>query len=427
MSLVFLRVWLLLAPVAAFYLPGVAPHEYLDNEKVEIKARTAVAPPPPHHHRRHHTALQPRARCRSRTHTPHQRRQPNRERPAARAVHRPRRPWPHAVPPTRRTPLPRGPGQQTLVDKDAAAVRLLLAALLPPGRGGQQDGEPGRGAPRLRDQELGVRHIDGQDRVPRALQADSRACRGDAAAHADPAGLPRAHDHGQPARRHQDDPRAPRRPDDCHVRARPLPTYLRLHLSTTPRPHTSASTSPPPLAPPQVRPRLPPRLCRVCRAAGLRAGRRLPAQPPAVQSSREITRDHPRSPEITRDHPGGAYLHKHLPTRFVLKYHKDAAFDGARIVGFEACNYSTATSHTRPQSPATRLLPLLPRGRATRAHLGHISGASMRVHMHMHMSCRSSPSPSSTSTRAPGPDAAVLSSHLLLAPLLGPFSDPFPV
>mmetsp|Transcript_42664 Transcript_42664/g.140169 ORF Transcript_42664/g.140169 Transcript_42664/m.140169 type:complete len:637 (-) Transcript_42664:372-2282(-) len=37
MSLVFLRVWLLLAPVAAFYLPGVAPHEYLDNEKVEIK------------------------------------------------------------------------------------------------------------------------------------------------------------------------------------------------------------------------------------------------------------------------------------------------------------------------------------------------------------------------------------------------------
>jgi transmembrane 9 superfamily protein 2/4 len=30
--------WVLLAAVCdSFYLPGVAPHEYLDNERVEIK------------------------------------------------------------------------------------------------------------------------------------------------------------------------------------------------------------------------------------------------------------------------------------------------------------------------------------------------------------------------------------------------------
>ncbi|EOD32416.1 hypothetical protein EMIHUDRAFT_468029 [Emiliania huxleyi CCMP1516] len=45
MSLVFLRVWLLLAPVAAFYLPGVAPHEYLDNEKVNKLSSTKTQLP----------------------------------------------------------------------------------------------------------------------------------------------------------------------------------------------------------------------------------------------------------------------------------------------------------------------------------------------------------------------------------------------
>ena len=270
MNWVFLRVWLLLAPVAAFYLPGVAPHEYLDNEKVEIKARAAVVPPPPHHRRRHHTALQPRAHCRSRTHTSYQRRQPNRERPAARPVHRPRRPWPHAV--RRPGAHPSLVGQVNKLSSTKTQLPYDYYSL-----------------PFCRPAEV-VNKMENLGEVLHGSVIKNSAydismgktefrvlCKRTL----EPAEATLLHT------RIRQDYRVHMIMDNLPAATkmiRELPDGQTIVMSAPALcPHTSASISPPHLAPPQVRPRLPPRLCRICRAAGLRAGRRLPAQPPAVR------------------------------------------------------------------------------------------------------------------------------------------------
>ena len=48
---------------------------------------------------------------------------------------------------------------------------------------------------------------------------------------------------------------------------------------------------------------------------------------------------------------GVPYLNNHL--RFFIKYHKDEAFEGARIVGFEV-DASTAPTPPAPTPPPTR-------------------------------------------------------------------------
>jgi len=159
-------------------------------------------------------------------------------------------------------------------------------------------------------------------------------------------------------------------------------------------PHTSAATSPPPPAhtpppPPLHHPWLLRRYDRGYPLGFVGSAERQGSVPGGAylhnhlrfESSREIPRDHPRSPEITRAAPTCTTTCPR--TRFVLKYHKDAAFDGARIVGFEACNYSTATRPT--PAPSLALHAVSPSSREgeplsvdhTRGPpLGHISGTS---------------------------------------------------